>query len=145
LENNRFKNEDFCSRKATKVTIKFIRFGTTERVLTATMKLSILVLVLGSAYSFSILPLRSIKTANTALHYTIIGAPDEEEQEKNKQPPVQQAKTATDSQFGPGSLDGYLDYDESAELDEELNIDAYDSMAGGIRPGFQLSSLCSDD
>jgi hypothetical protein len=110
------------------------------------MKLSILVLVFGSAYSFSIRPLRSIKTTNTALHYTVYGAPEEEEEQEK--PPVQQAKTVMDANGGPGSLDGYSDYDEAAEfagVDDDLNVDAYDSMAGGIRPGVQLSSLCSDD
>jgi hypothetical protein len=108
------------------------------------MKFSILVLVLGSASSFSVRPLRTIKATNTALHYQEIPGPDDEEEEKNKKQATVQAKAET-SQGGPGSLEGYSDYDEMAELDAELNVDAFDSMAGGIRPGFQLSSLCSDD
>lgn len=51
------------------------------------------------------------------------------------------------SNAGPDSLDQYRDIDEfeADEVNKDLNVDAYDSAAGGIMSGFQLSSLCSDD
>ena len=71
--------------------------------------------------------------------------PDDAEEEKPEEaqnkPPVSQAN----ADGSIASFEGYTDYDELAEVTEMLNVDAFDNVAGGIMPGQQLSSLCSDD
>jgi hypothetical protein len=107
------------------------------------MKLSILVLSLGSASSFCIRP--TTTSLQSALRYTIIGNPDEEVEEASPAA-VAQPTASTDSRFGPSSLEGYSDYNERAEFETELGVDSFSNKAGGgIMPGFDLSSLCSDD
>jgi hypothetical protein len=113
------------------------------------MKLSTLSLALAltleSVSSFCLVP--SKVSTPTFLRYTIIGNPDDDVTDSRKSDsssPVAQATAATDQFGGPSSLAGYSDYDEQSAVDE-LNVDAYDNAAGGIVPGFQLSSLCSDD
>lgn len=121
------------------------------------MKLSLLVLLslalaFESAASFGTLPqLHPVTRPSLAspLRYTIIAPPDDDDDKKSKeqQPPVQQQQqqaVTTDNQGGPGSLEGYHDYNE-LEDEDLLNVDSYDNQAGGIMPGFHLSSLCSDD
>lgn len=114
------------------------------------MKLSTLALALPlqSVASFCLLPCKA--STPTFLRYTIIGNPDDEVLDKDKKDDSRNSDsqaykaTATDQFGGPGSLDGYKDYDELAAVDE-LNVDSFQNEAGGIVPGFHLSSLCSDD
>jgi hypothetical protein len=113
------------------------------------MKLSnlALALTLESVASFRLLPGKAFTP--TLLRYTIIGNPDDEALDKDKDDSRNSDSqaykaTATDQFGGPGSLDGYKDYDELAAVDE-LNVDSFQNEAGGIVPGFHLSSLCSDD
>ena len=106
-----------------------------------------LALTLESVASFCLFPSKSFTP--TFLRYTVIGNPDDEtfldkdKDSRNSDSQVSKA-TATDKFGGPGSLDGYKDYDELAAVDE-LNVDSFQNEAGGIVPGFHLSSLCSDD
>jgi len=119
-----------------------------------TMRLSLLVpflaLAMKSADSFSILPSAQPKMqchpSSMALRYTIIGPPPDDDDMENEQTSPKQQKAATaNDQAGPGSLEGYRDYNELEDVEEMLNVDAFDNKAGGIVPGFHLSSLCSDD
>ena len=98
--------------------------------------------------AFCVLPLKATVKA-THLKYNII-YPDDAESEDQKKPaanPAQQAPAAQQKSAdgAVASFEGYQDYDELKEVTEVLNVDAYDNMAGGIIPGQQLSSLCSDD
>jgi len=107
----------------------------------------LLFLVLESAAAFSLLPYKTTPTRTPSLlKYTIIAPPDEaDEQSEDRKDDTVVAKQATADQGGPGSLEGYHDYDEIKEQEDLLNVDSFDNEAGGIIPGFHLSSLCSDD
>jgi hypothetical protein len=91
----------------------------------------------------------------TFLRYTVIGGVDEEEEpEKDPWAVASSATSLTPKRsesaqtktvaHGPGDLSGYSDEYVEKEVDD-LNVDAYDSAAGQIMPGFNLSGLCGDD
>lgn len=122
------------------------------------MKVSALVLVLlaslESASSFAILPSKAAVTRSpfvVVLKYAIVYPDDDEEPQDEIDPnsvaatTVVEAKQEVTEDAGPASLDTYQDYDEMQEVEGLLNVDAHDNEAGGIVPGFHLSSLCSDD
>lgn len=104
----------------------------------------------------SFVPVAFTKHSNLALKYTVIGGidePDEPEIDPNsvgysatprKAQPVQ--KKSKVSAHGPGAdLSSYNDNYDDNEV-SMLNSDAYSNdVAGGIVPGFRLTSLCSDD
>ena len=71
--------------------------------------------------------------------------PDDHENETKEETPKASAAPQKTTDGAVASFEGYQDYDETKEANEMLNVDAFDSMAGGIIPGQQLSSLCSDD
>jgi hypothetical protein len=120
------------------------------------MKVSTLALVLAleSAAAFSILPSKTItRTPTILLKYSIVYPEDDEkpkqgvdpnsvayaaDKNKSKEAPVSK------SDPGPGSLDGYKDFNE-LDGDDEINVDSYSTEVGMILPGFHLSSLCTDD
>lgn len=87
----------------------------------------------------------------SALSYTIIpGAEPDEKDDDDDAEPNFWAQRKGDQNAGPGSLQGYRDSEEMkmhSGIDDDLNVDAYDNMAGGIIPGVQLSAggLCGDD
>jgi len=114
------------------------------------MRLSLLAvavaLALESAAAFCILPSTNVAIAkHTFLKYAIV-YPDDDDDEKEDTKKSKEAAASQKSADGAvASFEGYKDYDELSEVTETLNVDAYDSMAGGIMPGQQLSSLCSDD
>mmetsp|Transcript_2985 Transcript_2985/g.4591 ORF Transcript_2985/g.4591 Transcript_2985/m.4591 type:complete len:122 (+) Transcript_2985:77-442(+) len=92
-------------------------------------------------------------TTPTFLRYTVFGGIDDEEPEKDpwavgsNSSSLKQQKTETQTKVvghGPGDLSGYNDEFVEEEV-ADLNVDAYDSEAGQIMPGFHLSSLCGDD
>ena len=111
----------------------------------STFALALVALTFESVASFCLVPCKA--STPTFLRYTIIGNPDDDaavDKKDETDSEVSEAATAVDQFGGPGSLDGYRDYDESGAVDE-LSVDSYKNEAGGIVPGFQLSSLCSDD
>ena len=87
------------------------------------------------------------KPTSSFLKYSIVYHSDEDDNEqKQEEKPQQDPRETQKSADGDvASFEGYSDYDEMKEVTKHLNVDAYDSMAGGIIPGQQLSSLCSDD
>ena len=103
--------------------------------------------------AFSIVRTITQTISPTCLKYTIIGGADDDA-EPEKDPwavdsgnSAQQNRSAQKSDavaHGPGDLSGYSDEYVEKEVDD-LNVDAYDSAAGGIMPGFNLSGLCGDD
>lgn len=86
------------------------------------------------------------------LRYQIV-YPDDHEEANAKEKKQRQDATAQAAAKPPVSavdgavatFEGYIDYDELQEATDMLNVDTYDRLAGGIIPGQQLSSLCSDD
>ena len=113
------------------------------------MRLSLLAvavaLALESAAAFCILPSTNVAVAKpTFLKYAIVYPDDDDDEPKDKKP-KEAAANQKSADGAVASFEGFKDYDELAEVTETLNVDAYDSMAGGILPGQQLSSLCSDD
>jgi len=98
--------------------------------------------------------LPSIRKSQTFLRYTVIGGIDDDE-EPEKDPWAVGSSKSTSQQrsaspkadtvsHGPGDLSGYSDEYVEKEVDN-LNVDAYDSTAGQVMPGFHLSALCGDD
>ena len=83
----------------------------------------------------------------TFLSYSIVYPDDDDdgEAEAQQQKPAPVQQTLKNADGAVASFEGYVDYNEMDEITEVLNVDAYDSMAGGIIPGQQLSALCGDD
>lgn len=117
-----------------------------------------LVLALESATAFSILPSKTTtRTPTFLLKYAII-YPEDDDKPKQGVDPNSVASVADNkskeapkggnggnkSDPGPGSLDGYRDFNE-LDGDDEISVDSYSTEVGTIVPGFHLSSLCSDD
>jgi hypothetical protein len=113
------------------------------------MKLSVffltMIAALESATAFCNLPYRTtsqvVKQPVTFLKYAIVYPDDEIEEDTT---PAEATPTQKNSDGSVASFEGYKDYNELAEVNQ-MNVDSYDNAAGGIVPGFQLSSLCSDD
>jgi hypothetical protein len=101
----------------------------------------------------AIIPQRNqeVTLSSTALRYTIIGPPDEEqEQDPHAVGDSQHHFTPTTKQTahngGVQDLSNYRDYDEILETEDTLNIDSFSHASGAsIMPGFHLSALCGDD
>mmetsp|Transcript_4646 Transcript_4646/g.6874 ORF Transcript_4646/g.6874 Transcript_4646/m.6874 type:complete len:123 (+) Transcript_4646:98-466(+) len=79
------------------------------------------------------------------LKYTVIAGLDEEEIEESHDEDARDLmRKAGKENYSPETLAGYQDFN-ALDGENHINVDSYSNPAGGIVPGFQLSSLCEDD
>lgn len=105
---------------------------------------------LESALSFGILVPQqqsSRRVAVTALRYTVIGPPPDDDDNDAEPFIPRQRQRQREALVADGGLPRDYSSDDFhfAEGYDDLNVDAFDSMAGGIVPGHRLSALCGDD
>ena len=117
------------------------------------MKVSSLAIVfsvmVGGAHAFTVIPAKQQAPSLTTapLQYTIVQGIEPDEQDHEARELVQEMMSHRKREHGDDQYAGYdATLSEADAINRHLNVDSFsNSIAGGIIPGFQLTSLCADD